>query len=195
MARSKITDTRSDLTRDSGSVLWSFILGEQLEFPINLTYITDVRDYEIEAVVIEADNVEQQTTKPVTTKVGGVQTTLSTRIPEYLGEWNPAAAYSKGDFVSHEDVTYELDDGIARVSPLPPSEDPLWIENSLNIVYVQFEADLGKTWSVQPMVNSPVYGFFEICVTEPLITDRFQQTWKPVRGMVELLFSPTDIVV
>lgn len=195
MARSKITDTRSDLTRDSGSVLWSFVLGEQLEFPINLTYITDVRDYEIEAVVIEADNIEQQTSRPISAKSEGVQTTLATRTPSFLGEWNPAAAYSKGDLVEHEDIIYELSEGVARVNSTLPIDDPLWIESSLNTIYVQFEADLGSDWSVQPVVNSPVYGFFEIRVTEPSISGRFQQTWKPVRGMVELLFSPTDIVV
>jgi hypothetical protein len=194
MARSKIIDTRNDLNRDSGSVLWSFVLGEQLEFPINLTYITDVRDYEIEAVVIEADNVEQQSSRPVSVKSGGIHTTLTTRKPAYLGEWNSAAAYSKGESVKYENVTYELSEGLARINSTPPPDDPLWIETGLNTIYVQFETSLGSDWSVQPVVNSPVYGFFEIRVTEPLVSGRFQQTWKPVRGMVELLFSPTDIV-
>jgi hypothetical protein len=60
-------------------------------------------------------------------------------------------------------------------------------------VYIQFPDDLAGGWAVQPGVNFNTYGFFELRVTEPLDAI-LTHTWKPVRGMVEMLFSPTEAV-
>ncbi len=57
-------------------------------------------------------------------------------------------------------------------------------------VYLQFPKNLAANWTVAPSVNYPVYGFFEMRVTEP-VDSVFRRTWKPIRGMVEILFSPT----
>jgi hypothetical protein len=76
---------------------------------------------------------------------------------------------------------------------LPTEDTDRWSETVLNKIYVQYPATLGSTWSVKPTVTSNTYGFFELRVTEP--TDIiFSRTFKPIRGMVELLFSPTDEV-
>jgi hypothetical protein len=122
----------------------------------------------------------------------GVQTRLFVRLPIYLGTWQPVQAYNKEEVVLYNGKYYKLLQGSARITNITPLEDPLWYETSLNIVYLQFPAILANNWNVQPSVNSPVYGFFELRVTEP--TDPiFTRTFKPVRGMVEVLFSPTDI--
>ena len=39
MARSQLTEISEDLNTDSGSVLWSLVRGEQLEFPITMNFI------------------------------------------------------------------------------------------------------------------------------------------------------------
>ena len=55
------------------------------------------------------------------------------------------------------------------------------------------EKYLGNDYQVQPSVAGSTYGFFELRVTEPA-NPIFARTWKPIRGMVEIQFSPTDIV-
>jgi hypothetical protein len=123
----------------------------------------------------------------------GIHTTLTVRRPTYLGTWDPNAAYNKEEIVLHNTIYYKLLGGVARMFPTVPSADPLWEVTTLNTVYIQFPSTLAGTWSVQAAVGKPVYGFIELRVTEP--TDPvFTRTWKPVRGLVEILFSPTDVV-
>jgi hypothetical protein len=194
MARSRLINPTNDLINDGGSVLWSFVKGEQLEFPVTINFIANATDgYTYEAVVVEADNVALQESPPIAIKALGVQTTLPIRIPVLVGAWTPVDAYSQAEVVSYNSKYYELSSGIARVSAVTPDLDPFWFETGLNKVYVQFPATLGSLWTVQATVGHPVYGFFELRITEP-INPVFQKTWKPVRGMVEILFSPTDIV-
>lgn len=199
MARSRLLETTQDLMADGGSVLWSFVKGEQLEFPITLNFIEDAsvkpsNNYTYEAVVVEADNVAEQTSAPGTIKNGGVQTTLFVRLPVYLGAWQAAVAYNKEDVVSYDGKYYKLIQGAGRVNATTPDLDTMWTLTALNRIYIQYPKTLASTWAVQPVVDYPVYGFFELRVTEP--TDPiFTRTFKPVRGMVEILFSPTEAVV
>lgn len=194
MARSKITATTNDVITDAGSILWSFIIGEQLEFPITLTFIEDATlPYTFEAVVIEAANTSGQTTPPTTVEISGVQTVLTVRVPSYEGVWNASNAYNMEDLVLYNGLYYKLLDGVAYINATAPDVDPLWELSGKNIVYVQFPNTLGTTWNQAPEVDVPVYGFFELRVTEPS-NPIYVKTWKPVRGMVELLFSPTHVV-
>lgn len=197
MARSRLTNTTQDLIADGGSVLWSFVKGEQLEFPVTLGFIEDAsvkqtNNYIYEAVVIEAENTTGQATRPTVVKSGGIQTRLFVRLPVYLGNWQPVAAYNKEEVIFYGTKYYKLAKGSGRVSATTPDVDPLWIETTLNKVYLQFPANLANNWSPLPVVDSPVYGFFELRVTEPA-DQVFTRTFKPVRGMVEILFSPTDV--
>lgn len=196
MARSRLTNTTQDLITDSGAVLWSFVKGEQLEFPITLNFVEDAsvkpsNNYVYEAVVVEANNILRQTDRPTDIRTGGIQTRLFVRLPIYLGTWQAASAYNKEEVVLYAGKYYKLIQGSGRISATLPDVDPLWTETALNKIYLQYPSTLAATWSVQPVVDSPVYGFFELRVTEP--TDQiFTRTFKPVRGMVEILFSPTD---
>lgn len=194
MARSKITETKDDVIEDSGSVLWSFVRGEQLEFPITLNFVRDVTaGYTYEAVVVEADNVPEDEKVPTNIKSGGVQTKLVVRVPVYRGTWDPRQAYNKEEVVLYNGQHYKLAYGAARISSVSPELDSAWETADLSKVYLQFPKTLGATWTVQPTVGYPVYGFFELRVTAP-VDSIFQRTWKPVRGMVQILFSPTEIV-
>lgn len=199
MARSRLTNTTQDLIADGGSVLWSLVKGEQLEFPITLNFVEDAsvkhnpnQNYVYEAVVVEADNVAGQTDRPTSVKANGVQTTLFVRLPIYLGTWQSGQAYNKEEVVLYNSKYYKLITGSGRVNSTAPDLDTAWTETAINKVYVQFPSSLANTWSVQAGVDSPVYGFFELRVTEP-VDQIFTRTFKPVRGMVEILFSPTDV--
>lgn len=199
MARSRLTNTTQDLIADGGAVLWSFVKGEQLEFPVTLNFVEDAsvkatNNYTYEAVVVEAQNISGQTERPTTVRTGGVKTTLFVRLPRYQGTWQAVAAYNKEDVVFYSNKYYKLVQGSARINATLPTADSFWVETTLNTVYLQFPESLASTWTVQPVVDAPVYGFFELRVTEP--TDPiFRRTFKPVRGMVEILFSPTDVTV
>jgi len=196
MARSRLTNTTQDLVTDSGAVLWSMVKGEQLEFPITLNFVEDAsvktsNNYTYEAVVVEASNTLNQTERPTSVRPGGQKKTLFVRLPYFIGQWNAGSAYNKEEVVAYGQKYYKLISGLARTNSTTPDIDPLWEETVLNKIYVQFPANLISGWSVQPVVDGPVYGFFELRVTEP--TDAvFTRTFKPVRGMLEVLFSPTD---
>jgi hypothetical protein len=197
MARSRLTNTSQDLIADGGAVLWSFVKGEQLEFPITLNFVEDAsvkanNNYVYEAVVVEAANVARQVDRPTDIRENGIQTRLFVRLPVYLGAWQGAVAYNKEDVVLYNNKYYKLVQGSARINNTIPSTDPLWTETSLNTVYLQYPSTLASTWAVQPVVDAPVYGFFELRVTEPQ-DQIFTRTFKPIRGMVEILFSPTDV--
>ena len=197
MARSRLTNTSQDLIADGGAVLWSFVKGEQLEFPITLNFVEDAsvksnNNYVYEAVVVEAANVARQVDRPTDIRENGVQTRLFVRLPVYLGAWQAAVAYNKEDVVLYNNKYYKLVQGSGRVNSTVPTTDSMWTETNLNTIYLQYPSTLASTWTVQPVVDSPVYGFFELRVTEPQ-DQIFTRTFKPIRGMVEILFSPTDV--
>jgi hypothetical protein len=194
MARSNITSTTNDINEDGGSVLFSLIKGEQLEFPISLPFITDVyqEPYEFEAVVVEALNTGLGEV-PTTVKSGGVQTTLERRVLSHSGTWNATNSYSRDDYVSHGGLSYRRLRGSLVVTAVEPQDDSDWDLFEPNTIYVRVPSSLISTWTIQPSVDTPVYGFFELRVSEPA-AEEFPRTWKPVRGLIKLHFSPTDTV-
>jgi hypothetical protein len=191
MARSRLLDPTIDLITDGGNVLWGLVRGEQLEFPVTLNFVENAMSgYTFEAVVVEANNTVDQLTTPTAVKSGGVTTVLTVRVPTNRGNWDAAQAYSKEEIVYYGAKYYKLLGGVAVTSSTTPNLSTNWAETTLSKVYLQFPKTLGSTWSQFPTVSTPVYGFFELRVTEPL-DSVFRRTWKPVRGMVEILFSPT----
>jgi hypothetical protein len=191
MARSRLLNPANDIITDSGDILFSFVRGEQLEFPITLNFVEDVTaGYTYEAVVVEGDNVQSQATRPENVKTNGVTTILNVRVPTNRGNWDAAQAYNREEIVLYNGKYYKLLSGVALTNAVPPSQSTNWLETTLNKVYLQFPKSLASTWTQMATVSSPVYGFFELRVTEPQ-DNIFVRTWKPVRGMVEILFSPT----
>ena len=196
MARARINVISDDLIQDAGAVLFSFVKGEQLEYPVTLDFVQSTTyAYTYEAVVIEAANTEGQLDAPNDISTDAVHTPLNVRVPVYRGIWDPLQAYNTEDVVFYETGYFrkarQATEGV--IDATVPTASAFWLPTTLNRVYVQFPETLGFNWAVSPKVNSPVYGFFELRVTEPN-TFAFKRTWKPVRGMVELLFSPTALV-
>jgi|SRR6056300_1155155 len=194
MARARIIDQTQDLVEDVGGVLFSLAQGEQLEYFVTLTFADNIYNggYEFEAVILEAENVVGQDSAPSVLKPGGIQDTLGVRLLTDLGTWSPTSAYSTDEIVIWNSIYYRLQEGLGRISSLEPQDDPLWIKTTANILWIQFPSTLSTNWTQQPDVNSPTYGFFEVRVSETSGT--FKKTWKPARGMVEILFSPTELV-
>lgn len=193
MARALLTEISNDVMNDNGGVLWSIVKGEQLEYPIVLNFIQNaLTGYSYECVLVEALNVALQTAPPTSHKPGGIQTILPIRVPTFTGSWSSVAAYGADEIVLYSGTYYRRYYGGSAVDAVPPDISTLWAVTALNTVYVQFPSSVGATWTVQPQVDSPSYAFFELRVTETFGT--FKRTWKPVRGVVELLFSPTDAV-
>lgn len=196
MARSLIGDHSTSLQNDSGGVLWSFVQGEQLEFPVTLNFLTNAgAGYTYEAVVMEGENVLNSGAIPTVARSGGVNTSIEVYVPPEQGTWSAPVAYNRDDVVLYNGLYYKLASGTARVSATTPDVDPLWEVYVPNKIYLRFLSTLSKTpaWTVQPTTTSNIYGFFELRVTEPA-GGLFQRTWKPMRGLVELLYSPTDLV-
>jgi len=199
MARTPITSDGESLIDDSGTVLWSFIRGEQLEFPIVVNFLTDctvASNYVFEAVIVEAENSPGQTEAPDTIQADGVVTQLTVansgiRLLQDAGTWAPGSAYDAGDlvFYSTNNTYYTLLAGTARTDATPPVNDPYWLETTRNTIFVRFADTIGSTWAIKPRIGFSTYGFFELQVQEPA-GFAFRRKWKPVRGMVELLYSP-----
>lgn len=201
MARSRLIDPQLDIVSDPGAILFSMVIGEQLEFPITLSFITDASyktttatdNYKYEAVVIEANNIAGQSSQPSTIKAGGVQTALFVRIPFYAGVWTGSAAtYNKEDVVLYNGLYYKKLTASSQALIAPNLDTTVWEITALNKIYVRFPKELGSTWSIAPTITSNTYGFFELRVTEP--GTGFPRTFKPVRGLIELLYSPTAAV-
>jgi hypothetical protein len=61
-------------------------------------------------------------------------------------------------------------------------------DNTFKIV---FPEALISLWTVQPSPDKPVYGYIELEIKDPGVGNQ-QQIWKPLRGLVEVLYSPTE---
>lgn len=194
MARTDINQIVQDLQSDDGSVLWSLILGEQIEYPVTLDFVTNAYYYIYEAVLIEADNVDGSEDIPDVVKPNGVKTTLNVRVPLERGPWDPTTVYSMEHVVVYNNVYYKLGPYVNYLSNTTPDVDSHWVEHDPRIVYVQFLSTLAANWTNKPTASKPVFGFFELRVTEPDGGSVFKKTWKPVRGIVEFSFSPTELL-
>ena len=51
--------------------------------------------------------------------------------------------------------------------------------------------DLIDTWSTQPSPDTPVFGYLGVEIADAGVGDA-QQIWKPMRGLIEILYSPTE---
>jgi len=199
MARTPITADGESLIDDSGTVLWSFIRGEQLEFPVVINFLTDCTDtsnYVFEAVIVEAENSPGQSAAPDTIQVDGVVSQLTTansgiRLLHDVGTWAAGTPYNAGDLVYNASNTkyYTLLSGTARVNSTLPPDDSYWLETTKNTIFIRFADTVGSTWAIKPRIGYATYGFFELQVQEPS-GFAFRRKWKPVRGMIELLYSP-----
>lgn len=193
MARSKIIDPTNDVNKDTGSVLLSFVYGEAIEYPFDIMFIDNPEQYQFTAQVVEANNIADQQEAPDEVKpTAPVKRQLSFRIPAYQGTWSAARTYNRGNTVLYNGNTYELTAGTGYLSALTPIADPLWIQVPKGRMYVRFPGDLPASFSVKPTTTYNTYAFFELAVAEYITQTGFSQVWRPVRGMLEFTYSPTQ---
>jgi hypothetical protein len=188
MARSKIRSQGVQINEDTGAILYSLIKGEQVSFKINLSFLTDLDDYEVEAVIIEGLNTGSGKV-PKDVRPSGVETILTVYIPPYQGVFNPVTAYSKNDVVSSAGLKYIKLSGTTEVTA---TLDTTWALYTNNAIYLHFPTGLISAWTVQPTPDKAVYGFFDLRVTEPVGTLPLRHTYKPMQGLIEFSYSPTD---
>jgi len=187
MARSRIINPTDDLVSDSGSVLFSLIQGEQIEYPIVLEGLDlPPSEYDVTATLLEAANISMQTQLPTSLQPGGAITVVSIRSPAYRGEWQAAVFYATGELASYLGKYYLcLQDGSGQI----PSA-LAWREVPAGLAYLRFASTASKDWAVQPAPDFNVYGFLEVRVEER--TGAFRRVWKPIRGMVEYQFTVNE---
>jgi len=192
MARSNITSISQNLRSDDGAVLFSLVKGEQIEFPINLSFVNiDIGDYTIACSILEGDNGDLGKA-PVTIQPGGISIHPEIRKPINLGDWDATTNYSYNEYVTYNAETYILIDTVGGISEVTPDVDDRWQVHIPTIVYIRIPKTLGDGWVESPEVDLPVYGFLEIIISEP-VTTPFKQIWKDVRGLVAIRFSPTAV--
>ena len=191
MARSLFSEITKDASGTDVSALFSFVQGEQLEQAISLQFLPEgFSGYTFEAVVIEANNVPEQTSPPSTIRTGGAQHTLLVRVPTYRAAWVSGTSYDTEDVVKYLGLYYRLLGASGYSSSTNPSADTRWELVEKNSIYVQFVSTVGLGWLQEPTPTTAVYGFFELRVTEPS-NALLRHTWKPLRGVVEIQYSLT----
>lgn len=165
MARTVLTQIKNDLVEDSGAILWSLIEGEALEFEVKLDFVDNIYDgYEVEASLIEANNVVGQTSPPTGIRMtnegiipAGIKKNLVVRFPKYFGEWKSDVEYTYGDRIIYNSVPYEClaVPSVKGVSPI--DNNSLWQESDLRTLYVQFPEDVLGTISTEATISSEGY--------------------------------------
>jgi len=193
MARASLIKPTIDIVSDEGTVLWSIVRGEQLEQIVNVSFLTNTYGYEYEAVVVEGDNIAGATEPPEGIAAGAKITSLNVRVPVERLEWNSSTAYNREDIVPYLGKYYRKLVGNGIVENISPDTSNNWAETNPNLVYIQIPSTLGSDWTLQPTASYSTYGFFELRVTEPA-GSVFRKTWKPVRGVIKLDFSPTELI-
>jgi hypothetical protein len=68
--------------------------------------------------------------------------------------------------------------------------DTVSTDNSFEIVIPE---DLISSWGTTPIPDKPVYGFIGLEIRDPGVGNE-QMVWKPLRGLVEVRYSPTEVV-
>jgi len=160
-------------------------MGEQFEYPIDLHNVLP-EDFDLYAAVVEANNLSGQTEQPTSVEPAGVLTVLDVRVPVFAGEWDVVTDFSPMEMVEYAGKYWIREDTPANHDA--PDIGP-WYEATRGRVYLRIPNDLGTDWAVMPEVSFPTYGFVEVSLTEKV--GAFKRTYKPVRGMAQILFSPT----
>jgi hypothetical protein len=195
MSRTKLTVAGTDLVTDSGNVSWSFIKGEQLEMPVDLALLGGAPNQNF---IFECDYVEStgDTVTPL-----GAKGSITVRYLRHRGAWSATGEYSPGDCCVYDGKGY-MRSGTTGINATPPASSPLWSQTSVNTVFLQFKSDFVNNFVRQPAVGAAATAFFELAVKEqltavesPNVNNLMPRIWKPVRGRIEVLYSPTSEVV
>ncbi len=171
-------------------VLWRIVEGEQVELEVSLDFVGSLDNLTFDAVVLEAANQVGQQTPPDDIRSGGSTDTLVVRVPVFRGDWNANISYALDETVAYGEAHYRLmDSGYDHA--VAPDMNSSWLTVSPRAVYIRIPSTYSANYVVQPTVSAPTYGFFELSVTETV--GLFPRTWKPIRGMIQINFSPRSV--
>jgi len=104
-----------------------------------------------------------------------------------LSDYTLTAKVVEADMASGNPPITEKSGGVVTTLPII---DTTTTDNQFNIVIPE---DLIDNWTSQPTPESPVYGWIGLEVRNSG-TGNNQQIWKPMRGLVEVLYSPSEAV-
>ena len=85
---------------------------------------------------------------------------------------------------------YPVDIKAGGIVTTLPLIDDVTTDNTFKIVIPD---DLIALWTTQPSPNSPAYGWIGLEVADSGLGN-LQQIWKPFRGLVEVVYSPSEEV-
>ena len=114
-----------------------------------------------------------------------------------LGWLTSLADYTLTCKVVEADMAGDLDDDgypvDVKSSPVITTLTIIDATTTDNTFKVVIPDDLISTWTTQPTPTVPVYGWIGLEVADDGVGDA-QQIWKPMRGLVEVLYSPSEEV-
>jgi len=128
--------------------------------------------------VIEGEQIHMDVTLNWVTNLSGY--TLTAKIVE--------ADSSSLDYAKEELPTQEQTGGVITTLTIIDS-DPT--DNNFKIVIPEALVD---NWTTQPRPDKPSFGWIGLEVRDSG-TGSNQQIWKPMRGLVEVLYSPSEATV
>jgi hypothetical protein len=82
--------------------------------------------------------------------------------------------------------------GTARDTPVVTTLPILDTTPTDNIFDIVIPQDLVDTWNTFPAPDKPIYGFIDLEIADTGVGNN-QQIWKPMRGLIEVRYSPTEI--
>jgi hypothetical protein len=126
--------------------------------------------------VVEGEQIQMNITLNWLTNLSGY--TLTAKIVE---------ADMNGAFDDDNYPTTVKSGGVVTTLPIIDNDST---DNSFDIVIPETLID---SWSTQPSPESPSYGWIGLEVRDLGVGDE-QQVWKPFRGLVEVLYSPSEEV-
>ena len=81
----------------------------------------------------------------------------------------------------------------AATNPTITALDIIDTVSTDNVFDIVIPEDLIDSWATTPIPDKPVYGFIGLEIRDPGVGNE-QLIWKPLRGLVEVRYSPTEVV-
>jgi len=105
-----------------------------------------------------------------------------------LAGYTITAKVVEGDNVQDSGLIPET----ARETPVVTTLPILDTTPTDNIFDIVIPQDLVNTWNTFPAPDKPIYGFIDLEIADTGVGNN-QQIWKPMRGLIEVRYSPTEI--
>ena len=204
MARSRIRQTSVEANTDNGSILFSFAIGEQQLMDVTLDFLNTLDNITLEAVMLEGANAGGRRPRGRPADGNGqtrkLQIVVNYTDTEVLPDGSTDTPRTgTGQILIDSDVMIDP----ATSGPVFPAFDDDdseslrrtagFTRSFTNSIRIVFPEAMGTDWDTQPQPDQPVYAFFGLKVAEQDNAGIPGQIWKPLRGLVELVYSPTDI--